>query len=596
MNQTYSLNWDLDVFFPGGSQSPQFQKYVQKLEQDVQCFDQQVKTFPQKEAEDLDTWHSLFLTLQDLFKRLTESSSFVSCLEAADMKDEAPKIIRGRLEQISASLGSTLTLLDDQLLKLSEDFFKTLLQDSRFQPIAFSLKERRDRAKEKMDPGLESLAGDLSVDGYHAWGELYYLIVGRMSIPYEEKGEVKQLSVGQASNKMTSGNRAVRKEIFNKLNDAWEQEESLLLSTLNHLSGYRLQLYRHRKWDSVLKEPLALNRMSEKTLQTMWKVIDENEQPLLSYFQRKASMLGVDKLSWYDVYAPLSEEEQTLSYDEAANFILEHFGRFDSRLQEFALRAFQERWIEAEDRPGKRPGGFCTSFGESNQSRIFMTFSGSATNVSTLAHELGHAYHSYVMKDLPPMAKNYAMNVAETASTFAELIVADASIRTAKSKEQKIALLEDKIQRSAAFFMDVHARFLFESRFYEQRKQGPVSAEQVKKLILEAQREAFHDGLDEYHPYFWAAKLHFFITGMPFYNFPYTFGYLFSTGLYGKALTEGPQFAEKYVDLLRDTGRMSVEELANKHLGVDLTQPTFWQDAVDLVHDDIRQFLALTAK
>ena len=198
------------------------------------------------------------------------------------------------------------------------------------------------------------------------------------------------------------------------------------------------------------------------------------------------------------------------------------------------------------------------------------------------------------MTDLPVMAQQYAMNVAETASTFAESIVSDASIRQAPTEERRIALLEDKIQRAVAFFMDIHARFLFEIRFYEERKKGLVSPDRLKELMLEAEKEAFCDGLEEYHPHFWASKLHFYITGVPFYNFPYTFGYLFSTGLYGRALQEGSAFAEKYVDLLRDTGRMTVEDLAQKHLGVDLTRPDFWQEAVNLVKADIDQFLKLT--
>lgn len=270
------------------------------------------------------------------------------------------------------------------------------------------------------------------------------------------------------------------------------------------------------------------------------------------------------------------------------------FRKFSPKLADFAEHAFDNDWIEVEDRAAKRPGGFCVSFPESKESRIFMTYSGTPSNVSTLAHELGHAYHSFLLDDQPFFNQNYAMNVAETASTFAEVIVSDAQVKAASDEDEKLALLEAKIQNSVAFFMNIHARFLFETRFYEKRKEGLVNAEELSALMEEAQKEAFCGVLSEYHPHFWASKLHFYITDVPFYNFPYTVGYMFSTGLYRLALQEGPSFADKYDSLLRDTGVMTLEELVMRHLGVDLTKPDFWQGAVDLIVEDINEFLRMT--
>ncbi|WP_042164379.1 M3 family metallopeptidase, partial [Paenibacillus gorillae] len=256
--------------------------------------------------------------------------------------------------------------------------------------------------------------------------------------------------------------------------------------------------------------------------------------------------------------------------------------------------ALKQGWVEAEDRAGKRPGGFCTAFPKDGQTRIFMTYAGTPDNVSTLAHELGHAYHQHVMNDLPAFSQEYAMNVAETASTFAELIVSDSAMKAATDKEEKIGLLENKIQNSVAFYMNIHARFLFETRFFEKRRQGMVTATELSELMEAAQREAFSGTLGEVHPHFWASKLHFYLTDVPFYNFPYTFGYLFSAGIYARAQQEGPAFAERYVQLLRDTGSMTVEELAQKHLGVKLDEEGFWRDAVALTNEDIKLFLELT--
>lgn len=334
--------------------------------------------------------------------------------------------------------------------------------------------------------------------------------------------------------------------------------------------------------------------MKKQTLHVMWDVIADNKDMFVQFLSRKAKLLGVEKLSWYDVDAPIGKTNKKYSYQEGANFIIEHFNKFGTKLTSMTKRAFAERWIEAEDRPGKRPGGFCTTFPISEQSRIFMTYSGTASNIATLAHELGHAFHSFVLKNVHPLNKGYAMNVAETASTFAEMIVADAAVKSTTDREEKLTLLEDKIQRSVVFFMNIHARFLFETRFYEERKKGIISKARLNELMVDAQKEAFNDSLAEYDPTFWASKLHFFITNVPFYNFPYTFGYLFSLGIYAKALAEGKGYEEKYIALLQDTGAMTVEDLAKKHLDVDLTERAFWEEAIKLCVHDVERFLQMT--
>ena len=223
-----------------------------------------------------------------------------------------------------------------------------------------------------------------------------------------------------------------------------------------------------------------------------------------------------------------------------------------------------------------------------------MTYGESINEVATLAHELGHAYHSHVMWDLPVMSQGYAMNVAETASTFAELIVADATLKEASSKEEKISLLDTKLQNATAMFLNIHARFIFENKFYQTRQDHVLSVDEITELMLEAQEEAYQGTLASYHPHFWASKLHFFIDDVPFYNFPYTFGYLFSMGIYAYAQQSGDNFEDKYIALLRDTASMTTEELAQKHLNVDLTQPDFWQAGIDMVKKDIEEFMTLT--
>jgi oligoendopeptidase F len=591
---TFSAVWDLEAFFEGGSNSPQFQEHVKDTKQKLEAFEGDVKSWSGKSVqENADILHHLLDQFQVIIKALRQEGAFVSCLQAQNTSDKKAAELQSQVTGLSAAFQSILTLFDEKLVSFSNEEWTAILTDDRISILSFVLTERRDRAKEKLSKEEEMLINSLGVDGYHSWGQMYDLIVGTIQIQVEEGSETKQLSVGQAANKFSSSDRQLRQQVFTGWEQAWADKSEILAKTLNHLAGFRLNVYKKRGWEDVLKEPLDMNRMSKKTLDTMWEVISDNKQPLVQYLNQKAKLLGLEKLSWYDLDAPLGNSETKLSYQEGAEFILEHFAQFGEEKAKFAQMAFEDQWIEAEDRPGKRPGGFHTYFPESAQSRIFMTYSGTPSNISTLAHELGHGFHTYAMRDLHPLNRNYAMNVAETASTFAEMILADASVKNASTKEEKIALLEEKVQRSVALLMNIHARFLFETRFYEARKSGMVSAEKLNELMLQAQKDAYGDGLEEYHPLFWASKLHFFITGVPFYNFPYTFGYLFSLGIYSKALEEGKGYEEKYIALLKDTASMTVEELALKHLNIDLTERKFWEDAVRLCIKDVEDFLEL---
>ncbi|WOD64258.1 M3 family oligoendopeptidase [Niallia taxi] len=593
-NKMYADVWDLEVFFPGGSSSPEFTKHLEETGTKIEEFTKTVKEYaPSDGITDRKTVRHLIDMFEGTVQKIRQAGAFVSCLQAQNMHDKDADALRGKVTELSASFQNGLTIFDGKLSQYENEQWRLLLEDEKLHELSFVLTERRTNAVQRLSEKEEMLINKLSVDGYHGWGQMYDTVVGSIQIPFEENGHVSYLSVGQAANKFSHPNREVRQKVFVEWEKAWNEKGALLSKTLNHLAGFRLNTYEMRNWDNVLKEPLEYNRMDEKTLTAMWRVISNNKKPLVEFLNRKAKLLGLEKLSWFDVDAPIGKTETKMTYQEGAEFILDHFAKFGEEMTSFAKTAFENKWIEAEDRQGKRPGGFHTYFPESAQSRIFMTYSGTPSNVSTLAHELGHGFHTYAMKDMHTLNRNYAMNVAETASTLAEMIVSDAAVKYASSEEEKLVLLEDKIQRSVALLMNIHARFIFETSFYEERRKGLVSKERLNELMVAAQKEAFGDALEEYHPSFWGSKLHFYITGVPFYNFPYTFGYLFSLGIYAKAIQEGKGYEDKYIALLKDTASMTVEELAKKHLDVDLTDDAFWESAIKVCIEDIEEFLAL---
>ena len=596
---SYKENWDMESVFPGGSDSQAFQDRLSEVKKSITDFSQELGNWELGEhSNDFSPLKNLLQHYEKISNALGEMGTFANGLVSADVKDQKALQILNAVANLRKDFSSQNIILNKKISALTEEQFNKLLEDDFFKPMQFPLEEIRKKEQDLLSTEEETIINNLSLDGLNGWGNMYNQLVASIQVPVTEDGETTYYSAGQFENKMNSEEDPNKREALLKIwEDTWEKKADLFSTTLNHLSGFRLSNYELHDYDDYMKVPLDYNRMDKETLNTMWDTITKNKTPIKKYFERKAKLIGVDQLGWLDVTTGVDVGDYTskqYTYNEAAKFIIDNFESFSPKMSEMARRAFEEQWIEAEDRSGKRPGGYCSNLPESKQSRIFMTFAGSTSNVSTLAHELGHAFHGYVMRDLPLFNQRYAMNVAETASTFAELVVSNATIENASSEAEKINLLDEKISRSATFMMNIHARYIFERNFYDERQKGTVDSSRLKELMEDAQKEAFQEALSSYHPMFWATKLHFHITGVPFYNFPYTFGYFFSLGIYNRFLEDETVNEDNYIALLRDTASMTTEDLAQKHLNVDLRKPDFWQDALDTVHKDIEEFLNLT--
>lgn len=596
---TYSTIWDLETIFPGGSQSVKLKHRMTELEQQIKQYYKAVENWlPETDTHYEQLQHILSLQ-STITNGFSQCSSFINALLSANTKDTKAKLLSGKLLSLLPASQLAETIFTKKITEISNKNWEALVQNNHFKPIAFRLDEIRKEGQQLLSEKEENIINTLSLDGLNAWSSHYDTIVATLSISFEEKDQsITELSIGQAFNRMMSDpDKATRAKLFTAWEKVWSEHASLLADTLNHLDGFRLSDYQLHGMNDFLEKPLTYNRMKKETLNVMWETIKKNKQPFVDFLTRKAQLFGDEKMAWQDQDAPIilgNLEEKTYSFDEAADFIIKNFEKFSPKMARFAEKAFEKSWIEAEDRPDKRPGGYCTELPETKESRIFMTFGNSVNEVATLAHELGHAFHSSVMWDLPTLNREYAMNVAETASTLAELIVADATLKEATTPEEKINLLDTKMQNAIAMFMNIHARFIFESNFYSARQEGLVSEDEITELMFAAQKESYQDSLATYHPHFWASKLHFFIDDIPFYNFPYTFGYLFSMGIYAYANKQGKAFEDEYIALLQDTAAMTSEELAEKHLGVDLTKPDFWQAAIDQVVKDVDEFIKLT--
>ncbi|MCX8014150.1 MAG: M3 family oligoendopeptidase, partial [Rectinema sp.] len=371
---------------------------------------------------------------------------------------------------------------------------------------------------------------------------------------------------------------------------AWELETSLLKSmeipiaaALNGVKGTVATLTRRRGWDSALDTSLAQARITRATLEALIAVMEESLPMWRRYLRAKARLLGLEKISFYDLFGPVERPDAALpsfSWDEAKGFIVRQFATFDTTMADFAAHAFNRQWIDAKPRDGKVGGAYCTHFPLAKQPRVLCNFDGSFSALGTIAHELGHAWHYECIKDLPVLLADYPMTLAETASIFSETLVSNAAMAEVQ-EEARLPLIEMHLQDGCQVIVDILSRFYFEKAVFEAREDGELTPQRFCALMLEAQEKTYGDAMntEERHPYMWAVKGHYYIPGLSFYNFPYAFGQLFGLGLYGSYQKEGRLFAKRYREILRMTGSLSAVEVARR-AGFDIESQEFWRTAM----------------
>lgn len=596
----YDQNWDLDSLLPSPA-GDEFPKIVETYRRDLQVLAEQSDQLPAVNGSKAPaaSWGKFLRECERLEMQATDLFAFIGCHAAADAANKLYRQFEAALSALDPLRERVSTNLEFALRDASQaDFDALIAADESLSKNAFFLAQRRKNARLRLPRGEELLAADLAVDGIHAWGRLYDRLSGELRIKVMEKGEVVEKSPGQI--RFDSPERSVRQNNFHAADKAWKSISDSCADSLNHIAGTRLTVYRRLGLADHLEVPLHKNRMKRGTLETMWSVITKRRAVLLKYLAVKARLLGQERLAWYDTQAPLPGTDKPgksaeISYGAGADLVVRTFSEFSPDFGEFARHALTSRWVEAENRSGKRQGAFCTGFATQKQSRVFMTYTNTHDNVSTLAHELGHAYHSWVLRDQPFFLQDYPMNLAETASTFAEAVLAERRLTESQSREEKLSILDHMLADAVAYLMNIHARFLFENSFHAERSEGELPAARISELMLAAQKEAYLESLaeDGWYPDFWVSKLHFYISGLPFYNFPYTFGYLLSTGLYALSQGAGDRFPDQYRKLLVATGCMETEPAVQSTTGYDLSKPTFWVKSLDIVERRVNQFLEL---
>jgi len=598
MSATLTANWDLTPYFPAFD-GPEYRTFRTAYAADIEKLTARAGSLGP--LAPTPAWTEQLLAWEKLGSRAGHLSSYLECLRAADGRDEAVAREYAGFHSLLAEHKKLDVVLLDALRQAGDAEFAAVAAQPELAEARFRLERLRHEARLRMSAELETLAAELEVDGLSAWGRLYDQIAGTLEFELTEAdGTTRTVPMSLKNSLLENPDPALRRSALQGSNRAWEKVEHTVAACLNAIAGTRLALYRRRGIGHFLEPALFDSAVSSKTLDAMLGAIAARYEVPRDYLRLKAKLLGKQKLGFQDLSAPLPlSSHEKVTWDQARGRIESVYGERYPALGDFCRHAFERRWIDYDPRPGKRPGGFCTGSEELRESRIFMTFNQTTGDVQTLAHELGHAFHSWVMRDLRPWAAQYPMTLAETASTFAETLLTDAILAAPETSDPlKAVMLDTRLEGAAAFLLNIPMRFLFEKRFYEERAAGEVSVSRLKALLLEAQRETYGDTLDpeELDPMFWASKLHFYITEVSFYNFPYSFGFLFSLGVYARARQEGPSFFKKYEELLRLTGSDTAENVARSALGVDLEAQDFWLDSIALVAEDLQRFQELVPK
>jgi pepF/M3 family oligoendopeptidase len=528
--------------------------------------------------------------INDVGRRLHTLYAYLTTLRAIDSRDAAAQAAYSRLQGQQVRYKMLQTRFTAWLGSI-EDIDALIEASPQAADHAYALHKAVVQAAHLMGADEETLAAEMQLTGAAAWSKLYDNFSSQITVELELEGEQQRLPITAVRNLAYHSDREVRKAAYEAELRAWEENALPIAAALNGIKGEMLTLSQRRDWPTPLDVALFANNIDGETLDAMMTAAREFFPDLRRYLRAKAKALGVPTLAWYDLFAPvLEEEEGSWEFPAARAFVEEQFATYSDELAGLARRAFEGGWIDAEPREGKRGGAFCLWIRE-DESRILANFQPSYGGMATLAHELGHAYHNLTRAPRTYVQRKTPMTLAETASNFCETIVREAALERVGEEEQ-IAILEASLQDSLQVIVDITSRFTFEREVFERREERELSSEEFCEIMEAAQRETYGDGLDEeaLHPYMWAVKPHYYHT--TYYNFPYMFGLLFSLGLYARYREDPEAFEEIYDDLLASTGMADAASLAAR-FGMDVRRPHFWRSSLELIREDVQRFEAL---
>lgn len=585
--------WSLKALYTG-YEDENYKRDIEKLEDTVNVLKQMAQ----------DKWCVVGDTIEGKEEVLKEALSFLeqyhvlydktgnfaSLQQSADTMDVETVKQLDKIKKIESEMSKPIAVFH-KYVKGIDNLEELIEKNPELKVYEFFLKDTKEQAKYTLSEEAEDIIGKFHLSGGSGWEDMRDYLTSTMEIDY--KGE--KVTLSDIRNMAYSSDKEVRKAAYEAELNSYAKVKDAVSYSLNNIKLQVMTECELRGYASPLEMTLEASHMKRETLDAMLQEMKKFLPKFRQYLRRKGELLGYQNgLPFYELFAPLGESHRRFTVEEAKEYLVGIFKGFSEDLADMIERAFTEEWIDFFPRKGKVGGAFCANLPFIGQSRILTNFDGSLGDVVTLAHELGHAYHGLQIESHRPLNWNYSMPVAETASTFNETVVMDTLIKEAKGKE-KLVLIENQLQDITQIMLDIYSRYLFESAVFENRKEGFLFSDQLEQMMLDAQKEAYGDGLDQnyLHPYMWICKPHYYSAELSFYNFPYAFGGLFARGLYAKYQEEGKGFIDKYKKMLYGTTVNRVEDVA-KIAGIDLTKADFWRESLQSFSDLVDEFLRLS--
>lgn len=572
-------NWNLDKLYTSFDDSNFINDFNQIL-----VLQQQINTYRNYNDEQaLQNYLTDTIKLNQIIEKL---ANYISLTLACNTTNETALKYSDKLDNLLASL------IEDEVLNNHwiSSFDLDSLESKLVKEHLYILKEIQTKEAYMLDKTQESIIAHMKNTGSTAFSKLHDQLISSIEITIDDT----TYPLTDVLNMAYAKDKEIRKKAYLAEINSYHTKEQALGACLNGIKGEVLYTTKLRGYNSELERTLINSRMSKETLNVLLTVMKDNLDIFRDYLKTKAKYLGyTNGLPWYDLYAPIIEDNTTYSYEKSCQFIIKQFNTFSKHLSDYALKAINNNWIDIYPYNGKVGGAFCCNLHSIKESRFLLNYGNSFSDTITMAHELGHGFHGECLKNESILNSDYPMPIAETASTFLETIVTKAALKDANN-QTKLILLENELSDATQVIIDIYSRYLFESRFFKKRETSILSITEIKELMITAQKEAYSDSLDPnyLHPYMWTWKPHYYDADYSFYNFPYAFGLLLAKGLYALYQKEGPAFSSTYEQLLSLTGKMSLEDVCLQ-VGINLKDKVFWQASIDTFKEDLNLYQKL---
>lgn len=584
-----NYEWSLDTLYKGYD-DPNFLEDIEKLKEWKIGLSNVCQTLQEEENEvKLHKGLSLLEQIRDYTYRL---KMYTQLRLSVDSNNEQNSTWSYTVNNLCADISYYESKLWNIIINI-ENLKDLIERDEKAKKYEFILNEKIQKCKYDLNDKQEQILSMVYLTSLKAFSDMYYALTGNAKAKF--RGE--SLPLTKVKNMCHDTSSEVRKEAFLAELKAYEAIAEPLSFAISAIKSQQLKEARLRGYKDPLEKMLMDSRMNKKTLDVMMDSIESYLPKFRTYLKKKANLLGYDHgLPWYEIYATLGECNFNFSIGECNEYILKHFKPVSDNLYQMVKRAFNEDWIDYPTKQGKQPGPFCENLGWIKESRMITNYNNTLSDIVTVAHELGHAFHGMMIENQPILNREYCMPLAETASTFNENIIYNA-LAADMDEYNRLLVIDTQLSALCQNILDIYARFQFEKSVFEHVEKGFLNASQLCELMKKALLKSFGDGLDPnyLHPYRWITKVHYYIPDIAYYNFPYTFGALFSRGLYAKYKEEGSSFIPKYEALLQATTTNTVEDVA-AIADIDLTTDKFWKQSLQSIVDQMNEFLSLAGK